>query len=74
VRHLQELFKYDHIRFAIHPVDSYASLQNNFREILEAQPEVCPAPDLPSACEVSRLADASGRPAVALAITRQQDN
>ena len=41
-RHLQDLFKYDHIRFAIHPVDSYASLQNNFREILEAQPEVRP--------------------------------
>ncbi len=38
----QELFKYDHIRFAIHPIDSYNSLQLNFRELLEAQPEVRP--------------------------------
>lgn len=39
-RPAQELFKFDHIRFAIHPVASYNGLQTNFRELLAAQPEV----------------------------------
>ena len=36
----QEILKCDHIRFAIHPIDSYIALRDNFKELLESQPEV----------------------------------
>lgn len=50
----QEILKCDHIRFAIHPIDSYIALRDNFKELLESQPEVRAPSIAASAAAASR--------------------